>query len=144
MKTRLIVTSFIEKDGKILMGQKPPGVGPYPDVWHNLGGGVELEKETVDEAMKREVKEETNLDVDKLERVGFDEDYTENKHGEMCHYVFLIYKVTPTNMDAKAGDDIIKVKWFEKSEIKNLPLTTPAKKYIKKSACYNFLLSLTR
>lgn len=131
MNHRLIATAVIEKDGKILMGQKRDDVGPYPNTWHIPGGGVEIEKETIDEAVKREIKEETGLDVAKLTRVLFDEDYEPNKHGEMTHYVFLIFHAEPTSMDAVAGDDLVKLKWFSKDELKTVPLTRPSEKYFK-------------
>lgn len=131
MKARVIVTTLIEKKGKMLLGQKPKNVGPYPNTWHLPGGGVDLEKESLEDAVRREIKEETGLTVSKMERVSFDEDYEPDKHGEMTHYLFLVYKVTPTSMDAKAADDIIELKWFKKSELKNIPLTRPSVKFFK-------------
>lgn len=126
MKARLVVTVIIEKDGKILLGEKPQNVGPYPNAWHLPGGGVELEKESLEEAVRREVKEETGLDISKIERVSFDEDFEPDKHGEMTHFVFLVYKVIPETMDAKAADDIVKLQWFKKSELKKLTLPRPS------------------
>ena len=106
MKARVIVTTLIEKNGRILLGEKPKDVGPYPNTWHLPGGGVDLEHESLEDAVRREIKEETGLNVERTERVSFDEDYEPDKHGEMTHYLFLVYKVTPTSMDAKAADDI--------------------------------------
>lgn len=129
MKARVIVTTAIEKNGKILLGRKLKGIGPYPDTWHLLGGGVDLENESLEDAVRREIKEETGLEVQKMERVSFDEDYEPDKHGEITHYVFLVYKVTPKAMDAKAADDIVELKWFKKSELKKLTLTRPSVKF---------------
>lgn len=126
MKARVIVTTLIEKNGKILLGQKPKDVGPYPNTWHLPGGGVNLENESLADAVKREIKEETALIVDTMERVSFDEDYEPDKKGEMTHYVFLVYKVKPKTMNAKAADDIITLKWFTKFELKLLTLTRPS------------------
>jgi ADP-ribose pyrophosphatase YjhB (NUDIX family) len=81
----------------------------------------------------REIKEETGLDAEKLEHISFDEDYEPDKHGEMTHYLFLVYKVTPTSMDAKVADDIVMLKWFKKSELKNISLTRPSMKYFRES-----------
>ena len=131
MKARVIVTAIIEKNDKILLGKKPDNIGPYPNAWHLPGGGVELEKESLEDAVKREIREETGLEVEKMERVSFDEDYEPDKHGEMTHYVFLVYKVTPTSVDAKAADDIVKLQWFAKAELKKLPLTRPSVKLFK-------------
>src|ERR1700722_3306197 len=101
MKARIVVTTLIEKNGKILLGQKPKDVGPYPNTWHLPGGGVNLENESLEDAVRREVKEETGLEIEKMERVSFDEDYERDKRGDMTHYLFLVYKVIPKSMDAK-------------------------------------------
>lgn len=131
MKSRLIVTAFIEKDGNVLLGRKPKDKGPYPNTWHFPGGGVDLDKETLEEGIKREIREETGLEVETLEKLGFDEDYEPNKHGELTHYVFLIYKVTPTSMNAEPADDLEKLQWFPRGELKDLELTRPSAKYFK-------------
>jgi len=131
MKSRVVVTTLIEKNGKILLGQKPKDVGPYPNTWHLPGGGVNLENESLEDAVRREVKEETGLEITKMERVSFDEDYEPDKRGELTHYLFLVYKVTPKSMDVKAADDIVELQWFKKSEFKKLPLTRPSIKFFK-------------
>src|SRR5581483_2719727 len=131
MKARVVVTTIIEKDNKILLGKKAKDVGPYPNAWHLPGGGVDLENESLEDAVRREIKEETGLDVAHMERVNFDEDYEPDKKGVKTHYVFLVYKVTPTTMDAHAADDIVEIKWFDKSELKNITLTRPSVKLFK-------------
>jgi ADP-ribose pyrophosphatase YjhB (NUDIX family) len=49
------------KDGKILLLKR--AVAPFRGCWHLVGGHVE-ENETLKEALRREFKEETNLDVE--------------------------------------------------------------------------------
>ncbi len=131
MKSRVVVAAIIEKDGEILLGEKPKDIGPYPNTWHLPGGGVDLENESLTDAVKREVKEETGLEILKLERASFDEDYEPNKHGEMTHYVFLVFWVTPTSSNASAADDLETLHWFKKSELKKLSLTKPTIKFFK-------------
>ena len=131
MKARIIVAAVIEKDGKILLGQKRKDIGPYPNTWHLPGGGVNLDSESLEDAMKREITEETGLDVSAIERIGFDEDYEPDKKGEMTHYVFLVFKVVPKTMQTNPGDDIITLQWFKKSELQNLSLARPTTKLFK-------------
>jgi 8-oxo-dGTP diphosphatase len=123
MKSRLNVVCIIEKFGKILLGKKAPGVDPYPGCWLIPGGGVNLDDESIDVAMKREVKEETNLNVTKFERLYFDED-TAERHGEMTRLIFLYYKITDVdNWDsAKPGDDIVELNWFAFRELSSIPV----------------------
>lgn len=132
MKSRIIVVALIEKDGKILLGKKADGKGPYPNTWHTPGGGVDLLSETLEDALKREAIEETGLETEKIERLGFDEDYEPDKNNEMTHYVFLTYKVVPKSAQVKAGDDLKKLQWFRKSELNEIPLTRPSIKLFKK------------
>lgn len=132
MKSRVIVSAIIEKDGKYLFGQKPPNIGPYPNTWHLIGGGVDLEQETLEEGLRREIREETGLEVDNITKLAFDEDMTTNKHGEMTHYVFLIHYVQYKSGEVKANDDIAETQWFTKEEIATIPLTPPSQKLLKK------------
>jgi 8-oxo-dGTP diphosphatase len=49
-----------EKDVKILLLKR--NVKPFKGFWYVVGGHVE-EEETLKEALKREFKEETNIDI---------------------------------------------------------------------------------
>jgi ADP-ribose pyrophosphatase YjhB (NUDIX family) len=55
------VEGIYVKDGKILLLKR--GAEPFKGHWHAVGGHVE-EKETLKHALKREFKEETNLDIE--------------------------------------------------------------------------------
>jgi 8-oxo-dGTP diphosphatase len=130
MKSRVVVGALITYKGKILMGQKPKDIGPYPNVWHLPGGGIEGE-ESFEEAVKREVEEETGLIINEFQKLTFDEDVEPNKKGELTHYIFLIFKCESQTLKVKPGDDIVKLKWFSESDLKNIPMTRPSIKYFK-------------
>ncbi len=68
MKSRLIVCAVIRNGNKVLLGKKPKGKCPYPNTWHLPGGGINLEKESCEDAVVREIKEETGLDVKDLKK----------------------------------------------------------------------------
>lgn len=123
MKYRLNVVCIIVKDNKVLLGRKAPGVGPYVGKWLVPGGGVNPEQESIDEAMRRETKEETNLTVTKFERLFFNEDITE-RHGETVRLVFLYYKITDVEdwKMLRAGDDLVEIKWFPFDALADLPI----------------------
>lgn len=50
------------KDGKILILKRSAGDDHLPEVWETVGGGMDAE-ETPQEALQREIKEETGLEV---------------------------------------------------------------------------------
>jgi 8-oxo-dGTP diphosphatase len=132
MNSRLVVAIIIKKNGKFLLGRKPKDIAPYPNTWHILGGGVNLDDETLEEAIRREVKEEANIELGDLERVWFDDDIEPNKHGEKTHYVFVVFQGEYKSGTFKASDDICELQWFTQEELKNLPLPRTSVKLFTK------------
>ncbi|OGG36059.1 hypothetical protein A2363_01015 [Candidatus Gottesmanbacteria bacterium RIFOXYB1_FULL_47_11] len=131
MKSRVVVVGLINKRDKYLLGRKPKNIGPYPNTWNIPGGGVNLEEETVEEALRREIAEETAIEIDDIQHIGFDEDTEPDKHGEMTHYLFLAFKATYKSGTVKPGDDISSLSWVGKDKIKSLTLNKPSKKLFK-------------
>ncbi|MBF8249711.1 MAG: hypothetical protein HW400_312 [Candidatus Levybacteria bacterium] len=132
MKSRIIVVGLIEKDGTVLLGKKFGNIGPYPNTWHNPGGGINLDEESLKEALRREIKEEAGIEIQDIEQLGFDEDNEPDKHGEMTHYIFLDFKAKWLSGEINAGDDMKELKWIKKEELKKLNLNKPAQKLFKK------------
>ena len=58
MKKIEVVAAIIKKDNKIFVTQR--GYGEFKDKWEFPGGKIEL-NETKEEALKREIKEETGI-----------------------------------------------------------------------------------
>lgn len=44
------------------------------------------------DGIAREILEEAGIEVEILEPISFDEDFEPNKHGEMTHYIFLVFR----------------------------------------------------
>ena len=132
MKWRLVVAAVIEKEGTILIGEKAKGKGPYPDTIHIPGGGMEPETESIEDALRREVREEAGIEIADLQKIDFDEDYEPNKHGEMTHYIYLTFLAKYKSGNIKANDDLTKLRWVKKSEIRNQKLNRASIKTFKK------------
>jgi ADP-ribose pyrophosphatase YjhB (NUDIX family) len=116
---------------KILLGhrsinRKDTGGIFEPDTW-SLPGGKQEVNETILECAKREVKEETNLDIDNLEVFGADDDIQPNKHFITVHVVAKNYSGELKIMEPDKED---KWEWFS---LDNLPdnLYSPSEKTIK-------------
>ncbi len=131
MKARVVVICLVEKEGKFLLGRKAPGVGPYPDTWHTPGGGVELEHESLEEGITREIDEETGLKIKNLRRLNFDEDIEPNKHGEQTRYVFLAFGADYESGELKENDEIVTLKWFSPKELTTIELNRASIKLFK-------------
>jgi len=64
IKREIASAIILSRDGKVLMGRKDPkGGGVYADVWHIPGGGLDS-GETLRDALRREVLEETGINID--------------------------------------------------------------------------------
>ena len=85
---RTVVLGVIIRNGKILIGKKRNGYHPMNlgGKWHVIGGKVE-ENETEEEAIKREVREETGLEVKAIKKVG--EKIIENRERKAIKVVTL-------------------------------------------------------
>lgn len=108
--------AVIEKDGKFLL-MKQSFSKPFGGQWRDVGGKF-LPNENPIEGIKREVKEETNLDI---EIVG-------NKHIAVLKRddgpgYYYVYKAKYVDGELKIDKkEIEKIGWFTLEEIKKLNL----------------------
>lgn len=138
MLHRTIVSAVIfSADNCILFGRKDPQHGGvYLDKWHIPGGGVEKGEQNID-ALKRELWEETGLQVEDQQITPLDElgemlTLKKLASGEKipCEMNFFVYKVQldvpAAEITALAGDDFSEVKWIPLKAVANYPLTPPS------------------
>ena len=89
---------------------------PYKDYWAIPGGFLEIE-ETPIEGAKRELLEETSLDIEILKAVGTCGDIDRDPRGRTITIVFYTFIHNGGQM-AKATSDAAEVKWFS---VKKMP-----------------------
>ncbi len=125
MKMRIIpvVRALVVKDDKILLGKREMNDGFLPGYWTIPGGKVEPGERLLN-ALKREMKEETNLDVERAELVKVDEQFHDDHH----HIIF--YFRTHVSGNPKPGSELDDISWFRGSELKNLEMLERDKKLI--------------
>lgn len=92
---------------------------PFKGKWWVPGGRV-YKNETLSNAVKRKCKEECNLVVDKLKRVGLIE-YIDVKAPfkdiqEGVHVISVVYEVTPKQGEVVLDEQHEKFDWFSKEE----------------------------
>ena len=135
---------LMSADGKILMGkQKALPRAAYKGYWV-IPGGIQDKGESNEQTLKREVFEETGIDVSKNKGVelvvaGDKEDVVRvEKDGEkiLCHIEFFTYRILlpKSSKDYKLSDteELVSLKWFDSEELKNLKHIKPTKNLFRK------------
>ena len=105
------VDTIIQRDSQILFVKRKKD--PFKDRLAFPGGFVN-EGEKVEDAAKREVKEETSLDVDLVGILGVYSDPNRDPRGHIMSTVF-IGKISNdiNNTEPLAGDDAAAIKWVD-------------------------------
>ena len=109
MKTKRVVVyvdGIYVKDKKILVLKRSNE--PFKGFWHVIGGKVK-DSETLREALIREFKEETNLDVQIGEIIAgrFEETFDQKK-------IIVAFKITSTKGKIKLNSESEEFKWVKK------------------------------
>ena len=115
------VDIIIENDSRILLVKRKNE--PFRDQLV-LPGGFVNEGETVEDAAKREAREETSLGVDLIEILGVYSDPTRDPRGHIMSTVFIARGSQNRSLEnnAVAGDDAAEIEWINIEEIGNKKL----------------------
>jgi 8-oxo-dGTP pyrophosphatase MutT (NUDIX family) len=125
MPFRVAASAVIRKGDYYLFGKKAKDAGPYPDKWLIIGGGMRLGKETIAEALRREIREEANIEVKNITHLSFEEDFR-TKKGVLTHFIFLNFMADYCSGEERPGDDIVELRWVHKDDIKDLDMCEPS------------------
>lgn len=136
---RDIVGAFIwSHDGKLVLGK----TGVYDGQWVVPGGGIE-EGETKLEAVKREILEETGLDIsgakiEAIEKIKTGEsekvlrDTGERVHVQMTFFDYVVtLDKNADEIPLKAEDDFTTADWFSREQYSKMPLSPPTVEFLK-------------
>jgi ADP-ribose pyrophosphatase YjhB (NUDIX family) len=117
----LAVSAAILRDGKVLMVRRarPPALGLYT----LPGGRVEL-GETVHEAVRREIREETALTVEPLGLAGTREAIRRDKDGGIeGHFVILCFAARWVSGELKLNTELDDARWLTLDRLAALQTT---------------------
>lgn len=113
---RTVVKALITHRGRVLLGKKEVSEDhPIGGKWHVLGGHLE-KGEQPEEAVKREVKEETGLEVDVHQVVDISTFAWEDGENDSIQ---IFYHVEADNDEAEPMDDLEEVEWVEPEDLKD-------------------------
>ena len=112
------VGALIFRRGRILMAQR--GKQPLKGLWSLPGGAVET-GESLDAAVRREVREETGLEVKPVKVFEiFERIMRDSRGAPEYHYVLIDYICRVTGGDLRAGDDVVPVEWVRERDLKRI------------------------
>jgi ADP-ribose pyrophosphatase YjhB (NUDIX family) len=115
------VGALIFDGGSILMAQR--GKEPLKGWWSLPGGALET-GETLDFAVRREVREETGLEIEPLRVFEIFERIMRDQAGAAeYHYVLIDYICRVTGGALCAGDDVCQVEWVKPEDLPKLQIT---------------------
>ena len=101
----------VEKDGKILLARH---VHRIQDIFTCLAGYVEV-GETLEDCVRREVREETGIEVDDIRYAG-------SQHWPYPNQLMLAFKAKWKSGDLiLQADELSEARWFDLSELPHIP-----------------------
>ncbi len=115
------VGAVIVDGRKVLLIRR--GSEPLKGQWSLPGGGLET-GEPLEEGLRREVREETGLEVNILNLAGVYDRIMQDDSGKaQFHYVLIDYVCTVAGGTLRAGGDAAEVRWVDEGELDALDIT---------------------
>jgi ADP-ribose pyrophosphatase YjhB (NUDIX family) len=125
------VGAVVIRDNAVLLVERARE--PHKGYW-SLPGGVVETGETLEQAVRREVREETGLQVEPLAVVEIFERILRDAQGRAeYHYVLIDYVCTVAGGDLAPADDVSRARWFSRDALDGLRLTEGSLPVIEKA-----------
>lgn len=124
------VGAVIVSHGRALLVRR--ATEPLRGEWSVPGGVLEL-GEKLHDGVRREVEEETGLEVEPQEVLEvFDSIFNDEQGRTQYHYVLIDYLCTVTRGEARAGSDVSEVQWVTEDELTALELRESIERVLRK------------
>jgi 8-oxo-dGTP diphosphatase len=120
-RPHLAVSAAIVRDGKLLVVRRARK--PALNLYTLPGGGVEV-GETLKEAVKREVREETALEIEPVALAGEREVIVRDAHGRVeRHFVILCFAARWLAGEPVLNEELDDARWLDPADLESLRTT---------------------
>lgn len=127
---QIAVGAIVIRDNRVLLVRR--GQPPSEGLWAIPGGRVRL-GETLQEAIEREVKEETGVTISPTNPVyTFDVIERDDRGRVRFHYVIVDLIADYVSGEPKPSDDAREADWFTFQEIDKLPISQTTREVLKR------------
>lgn len=117
----LAVSAAIFRDGRVLIARRARS--PAHGLYTLPGGGVEL-GETLEEAVIREVLEETALTIEPVELIGFRQAIVRDADGRVeRHFVILPFAARFIGGEIALNEELAEAHWLKPADVSGLKTT---------------------
>jgi mutator protein MutT len=126
------VGAVVVSDSNVLLVKR--GHEPAKGLWSIPGGLIEL-GETAEAAVRREVKEETGVDVEIERLLDVVDNIVYDDQGKIrFHYVLVEFVARPVTTVARPSSDASDVKWVRFLDLSLYQMTKTARRFLDKLA----------
>ena len=126
---KIIVAGAVVKENKVLIIQRSKDEESYPNLWE-LPSGKREPLESSNDAVVREIKEETNIDV-KVIRPIYVFEFKNEKSDEIRDATQINFLVEYLGGEVKLSDEHQNFKWISKEELDNYEVSKEVRNIIK-------------
>lgn len=129
---KITCSGAIIHNGKILILQRSSDDDIFPNLWE-LPSGKKEPMEKVEDAVAREVLEETGLSVS-VDSILDTFNFLVEKPEEIRDFTQLVFAVRPDkNVDVKISSEHQDFRWIDKNELENFNISKETKAAIRKA-----------
>ncbi|WP_318357164.1 nucleoside triphosphatase NudI [Enterobacter sp.] len=127
MRQRIIVCPVIQNEGEYLLCKMAADRGVFPGQWALSGGGMEP-GETMEEALRREIREELGeeLDITEVKPWTFRDDVRMKTYAdgttEEIYMIYLIFDCVSANRAITFNEEFQEVIWVSPEAMKGMDL----------------------
>jgi nucleoside triphosphatase len=127
---RAVVTAIIFNDeGQLLLLKSDQ----WSDKYIIPGGKVQY-GETIEDALRRETKEETNLDIERIEFLFIAEGIELKEASKKKHSIYLIHRCRARSLDVRLNEEAQSYRWVDLRDALELDLNSTSRATMERLA----------